>query len=229
MTITAEEGCLDAPIASLLDEMKEQNFYAEVTIRPHVSFGRPDPNRRCLLFKGKSLELSGLCYAGSHGLRVENLSTHRSGPNSVVTVTVRLPEMDTLEDEVANFITLTALTDDSTPTAAVTVDKLPELDFTPVAGPVVIDLKRVHAYARSGQVVGLREVALPGKGWSRTLDGIEWMEKGLSLNEQVRLAVDAGATAFNFAIKETDSTGRITYVYPDFGIREVTCTEAAIC
>lgn len=96
-------------------------------------------------------------------------------------------------------------------------------------GPIKIDLKRVREYARRGEVVGLREATLPGKGWSRSLDGVEWMEKGLDLVEQVQLAIDAGATAFNFAIKETDGTGRITYAYPDFGIREITQNDEPLC
>lgn len=109
----------------------------------------------------------------------------------------------------------------------VTADNLPELDFSPVPGPIRIDLDRVHKYARGGQVVGLREAALPNRGWSLSHEGKQWMELGLSLEEQVSLAIEAGATGFNFAIKETDTNGRITYVYPDFGLREITVTDQA--
>lgn len=110
----------------------------------------------------------------------------------------------------------------------VRADNLPELDFSPVPGPLQIDLTRVHAYSSRGQLVGLREVAMPGKGWSLSHEGTLWSELTLPLEEQVRLAVDAGATGFNFAIKETDQWGRITYVYPDFGLREITVNDAAV-
>ena len=96
-----------------------------------------------------------------------------------------------------------------------------ELDFRPAVARLELDLRRVWSYLPKCEVVGLREVALPGVGWATRLHGRPWESFG-SVEDQVRAAIDAGGTSFQFIIKEFDRSLRVQYRYPDFGLREIT-------
>lgn len=81
-----------------------------------------------------------------------------------------------------------------------------------------INLNQVRAYCAGYQSLRLHMAIIPGEGWTGGL----W-DQAAPVDEQVQVAINMGATYFNFEIR--DQSGQLRY--PDFGIREVTSQQAA--
>jgi hypothetical protein len=89
--------------------------------------------------------------------------------------------------------------------------------FLTASVPVQIDLRPVYNYARFGVVTRLSDIRIPGTGWTK--NGIDHT---MPLLEQVRQAIETGATCFTFEIVVRDLFGRTSSRFLDFALCEIT-------
>ena len=81
-----------------------------------------------------------------------------------------------------------------------------------------IDLSEVYRLYPNSLICGVEEFYVPGLAWTSLVDGRHIATNDRSVEEQVDLAIQEGATSIQFKIR--DANGKMCY--PDYKVKELT-------